>query len=50
MRSPRLAIGLMLSPAFLAGGGVDTPDVASRIEVVRVDVAVTDRNGTRLPT
>jgi VWFA-related protein len=49
MRPPRLAIGLMLSPALLAAEGIETPGVASRVEVVRVDVTVTDRQGRPVP-
>jgi len=45
----RLALGLMLSPAFLAAQGIDRPGAASRVEVVRVDVAVTDRQGRPVP-
>src|SRR5512139_1946749 len=45
----RLAIGLMLSPALLAAQGIDAPGAASRVEVVRVDVAVTDSHGRPVP-
>jgi len=49
MLRPRLAIGLMLSPALLAAQGAEPPAVSSRVEVVRVDVAVTDRKGRPVP-
>jgi VWFA-related protein len=49
MLRPRLAIGLMLAPALLAAKGAEPPGVSSRVEVVRVDVAVTDREGRPVP-
>jgi VWFA-related protein len=42
-----LAIGLVLSPGTLAAQ--EAPGAASRVEVVRVDVAVTDSRGRPVP-
>jgi VWFA-related protein len=49
MRSPWLAIGLMLAPALVPADVIEPPAVSSRVEVVRVDVAVTDRHGRPVP-
>ena len=37
------------SPALVAAGVIEPPGVSSRVEVVRVDVAVTDRHGRPVP-
>jgi VWFA-related protein len=49
MLRPRLAIGLVLPSALLAAEGVEPPAVSSRVEVVRVDVTVTDLKGRPVP-
>jgi VWFA-related protein len=49
MLHPWLAIGLMLSLALVAADGSQMPGVPSRVEVVRVDVTVTDRQGCPVP-
>ena len=49
MRSRWLAIGLVLSPGLLAAQDVGAPGAASRVELVRIDVAVTDSHGRPVP-
>ena len=49
VRLERMAICLMLPGAVVLGEGLQTPNVPSRVEVVRVDVAVTDTKGRPVP-